>query len=68
MAGMDFISATRSQNEKIVDIVKTGACGTDAIQVITGFIVGKGNLIFKNYGETAFKICAMSPMTYRIPI
>nr|WP_320193528.1 FmdE family protein [uncultured Desulfobacter sp.] len=54
MAGMDFISETRAQDEEIVAIVETDACGTDAIQVITGCTFGKGNFIFKNYGKTAF--------------
>lgn len=54
MAGMNFISETRAQDEEIVAIVETDACGTDAIQVITGCTFSKGNFIFKDYGKTAF--------------
>jgi len=54
MAGMDLISETRAPDEEIVAIVETDACGTDAIQVITGCTFGKGNFIFKDYGKTAF--------------
>ena len=54
MAGMDFMSERRAQDEEIVAIVETDACGTDAIQVITGCTFGKGNFIFKDYGKTAF--------------
>jgi formylmethanofuran dehydrogenase subunit E len=54
MAGMDFLSEARALDEEIVAIVETDACGTDAIQVITGCTFGKGNFIFKNYGKTAF--------------
>lgn len=54
MAGMDFLSEARALDEEIVAIVETDACGTDAIQVITGCTFGKGNFIFKDYGKTAF--------------
>jgi len=54
MAGMDFMSETRARDEELVAIVETDACGTDAIQVITGCTFGKGNFIFKDYGKTAF--------------
>nr|WP_321399157.1 FmdE family protein [uncultured Desulfobacter sp.] len=54
MAGMDFMSETRARDEEIVAIVETDACGTDAIQVITGCTFGKGNFIYKDYGKTAF--------------
>lgn len=54
MAGMDFLSETRAQDEEIVAIVETDACGTDAIQVITGCTFGKGNFLYRDYGKTAF--------------
>ena len=54
MAGMEFMAETRALDEEIVAIVETDACGTDAIQVITGCTFGKGNFIFKDYGKTAF--------------
>ncbi len=54
MAGMEFLSEARSQDEEIVAIVETDACGTDAIQVVTGCTFGKGNFIYKDYGKTAF--------------
>ncbi len=54
MAAMDFFSEARAVDEEIVAIVETNACGTDAIQVITGCTFGKGNFIFKDYGKNAF--------------
>lgn len=36
-----------SQDEEIVCITENDACGVDAIQVITGCTLGKGNLILK---------------------
>lgn len=43
-----------SQDEEIVCITENDACGVDAVQVITGCTVGKGNLILKNTGKMAF--------------
>lgn len=48
MAGMDFLSEVRALDGEIVAIVETDACGTDAIQVITGCTFGKGNFIIGN--------------------
>ena len=52
--GMKRLSAQRSEDEEIVAIVETDACGTDAVQVITGCTFGKGNFIYRDYGKTAF--------------
>ena len=54
MAGMDWLSANRAEDEEVVAVVETDACGCDAIQVITGCTFGKGNFIYRDYGKTAF--------------
>lgn len=43
-----------SEDEEIVCMVETDACGVDAVQVLTGCTVGKGNLIFRLQGKNAF--------------
>lgn len=43
-----------SSDEEIVCITENDACGVDAVQVITGCTMGKGNLIFKDRGKMAF--------------
>lgn len=48
------IRSGRSEDEELVVITETDACGVDAIQVLTGCTAGKGNLIFKDYGKHAF--------------
>lgn len=45
---------TRSRDEELVIVVETDMCGVDAIQFLTGCNFGKGNLIHKDYGKTAF--------------
>ena len=43
-----------SEDEKIVCVAETDACGVDAIQVMMGCSVGKGNLLFHMRGKQAF--------------
>lgn len=54
MAGMEWLSAHRAEDEELVAIVETDACCSDAIQVITGCTFGKGNFIYHDYGKMAF--------------
>ena len=43
-----------SADEEIVCISENDACGVDAIQVILGCSIGKGNLLFHMRGKQAF--------------
>jgi len=43
-----------SDRADLVAVVETDMCGVDAIQFLTGCTFGKGNLIHKDYGKTAF--------------
>ncbi len=43
-----------SSDEELVCIAENDACGIDAIQVILGCSVGKGNLLFHLTGKQAF--------------
>lgn len=43
-----------SQDEEVVCVTENDACGVDAIQVVLGCSVGKGNLLFKIRGKQAF--------------
>ncbi|HDQ40810.1 MAG TPA: formylmethanofuran dehydrogenase [Desulfonatronum sp.] len=38
----------------IIAVVETDMCGVDGIQVLTGCTFGKGNLIHRDFGKTAF--------------
>ena len=53
-AGIEELCTDRDVDEELVTIVENDACGVDAVQVITGCTIGKGNLIFKDYGKQAF--------------
>ena len=43
-----------SDDEQIVCIAENDACGVDAIQVMLGCSIGKGNLLFHMRGKQAF--------------
>jgi formylmethanofuran dehydrogenase subunit E len=65
--GIGELCAERDIDEELVTIVENDACGVDAVQVITGCTIGKGNLIFKDYGKQAFTfICRESGKAVRV--
>jgi formylmethanofuran dehydrogenase subunit E len=51
---MDALRAGRSDDEELVCIVENDACGVDAIQMVAGCSVGKGNLILRDLGKHAY--------------
>jgi formylmethanofuran dehydrogenase subunit E len=51
---LELLEAERSVDEEIVCVAEGDACGVDAIQVLLGCTVGKGNLIFDMQGKNAF--------------
>ena len=51
---MELLSIGFSDNEQVVCISENDACGVDAIQVMLGCSVGKGNLLFHMTGKQAF--------------
>ena len=44
----------RSEDEELVAIVENNSCAVDAVQVMTGCSIGKGNLIFRDYGKQVY--------------
>ncbi len=53
-AGLHSLRENRSEDEEIVAIVETNACGADAVQVLTGCTFGKGNFIFRDHGKNVY--------------
>jgi formylmethanofuran dehydrogenase subunit E len=51
---MEELHATRSGDEDLLAIVENDACGVDAIQYVTGCTIGKGNLIFRDFGKQVY--------------
>ena len=53
-AGLEALSKERAEDEELVAIVENDACGTDAVQYLTGCTFGKGNLQFHDYGKQVY--------------
>ena len=51
---IDLLKLEFSQDEQVVCIAENDACGIDAIQVMLGCSVGKGNLLFHVRGKSAY--------------
>ena len=54
MYAMELLNIRFSDNEQVVCIAENDACGVDAIQVMLGCSIGKGNLLFHMTGKQAF--------------
>lgn len=48
------LDSPRSIDEEFLAVVENDSCSVDAIQVITGCTMGKGNLIFKDHGKHVY--------------
>lgn len=51
---ISLLGLTFSDDEEVVCISENDACGVDAIQVMLGCSIGKGNLLFHMRGKQAF--------------
>ena len=55
-AAMNALGASRSDDEELVAVVESDACGVDALQCVSGCTFGKGNLIFRDFGKHAYSL------------
>ena len=53
---MRLLGLDRSQDEEVVAVSENDTCAVDALQVLLGTTLGKGNLILKNYGKNVFTV------------
>ncbi|WP_425059987.1 hypothetical protein SCACP_06230 [Sporomusa carbonis] len=53
-AAMEKLGIKFSADEEVVCVTENDACGVDAIQVLTGCSLGKGNLLYRGTGKQAF--------------
>lgn len=54
LLAMEKLGFSYSNDEEILCVTENDACCVDAIQVVTGCTIGKGNLIFRDRGKQAF--------------
>lgn len=66
---IEKLQALRDVDEELVTIVENDACGVDAVQVLTGCTLGKGNLIFQDHAKQVFTfICRNSGKAVRVAL
>jgi formylmethanofuran dehydrogenase subunit E len=53
---LEWLKENRSEDEELVAIVETDACGADAVQVLTGCTFGKGNFLYKDHGKQVLSL------------
>ncbi len=51
---LKHLKEMRSPDEELLAIVENDACGVDAVMVMTGCTLGKGNLIFRDLGKQVY--------------
>ncbi|MBN2109502.1 MAG: TraR/DksA C4-type zinc finger protein [Methanosarcinaceae archaeon] len=68
-AAIEELEAERDVDEELVTIVENDACGVDAVQVLTGCTIGKGNLIYRDHAKQVFTfICRNSGKAVRVAL
>lgn len=59
-AALKKLQSDRDIDEEIIAIVENDNCSVDAIQYVTGCTMGKGNLIFFDYGKPVYSFVKRS--------
>jgi formylmethanofuran dehydrogenase subunit E len=68
-AALEKLHTERDIDEELVTIVENDACGVDAVQVLTGCTIGKGNLIYRDHAKQVFTfICRDSGKAVRVAL
>ncbi len=53
-AAREILNIQFSYDEEVVCVTENDACGVDAIQVLAGCSLGKGNLLYRKAGKQAY--------------
>ncbi len=53
-AAMKSLGGERDVDEEMIAIMENDSCAVDAVQVITGCTIGKGNMIVRDYGKKGY--------------
>lgn len=57
---MRLMNIERAVDEEVVAVCENDSCAVDAIQVLLGTVIGKGNLIIRDYGKNAYTVLSRS--------
>jgi len=48
------LASLRAEDEELVAVVENDACGVDAVMVLTGCTIGKGNLLYRDFCKQVY--------------
>jgi len=51
---LEKLYSGRSEDEELICIVENDACSVDGVQFVAGCTLGKGNLLFRDYGKQTY--------------
>ncbi len=54
LTALGGLGEMRSPDEELVAVVENDACGVDAIMLLTGCTLGKGNLLYRDHGKQVY--------------
>ncbi|HHW44760.1 formylmethanofuran dehydrogenase [Desulfofundulus thermobenzoicus] len=67
--GLQELAGRRAADEELLAIVENDACGVDAVMVLTGCTLGKGNLLYRDYGKHVYTFaCRNSGKAVRVSV
>lgn len=68
-AAQSCLGFERAEDEELLAIVESDGCGVDAIQALLSCTLGKGNLIYKDYGKQVYTvICRKRGQAVRVAL
>lgn len=68
-AALNILGNQRDVDEELVAVVENDSCAVDALQSVLSCTVGKGNMIFTNYGKQVFTIgCRKTGRAVRVAL
>ena len=56
MEARERLGLSRAEDEETVAVTENDSCAVDALQVILGTTLGKGNLLLRDYGKNAYTV------------
>lgn len=57
---MELMNLRHAKDEETVTICENDSCAVDALQVMLGTSMGKGNLVIKDFGKNAYTVLSRS--------
>ncbi len=54
VAALEHLEIARPEDDDLVCVVEHDSCGVDAVQLVAGCTLGKGNLVYRDFGKQVY--------------